>query len=92
MFLFSTLDALLDQSMEEALEELDLPTDVKQALILKEGELAPILQLVYAYEKGEWGKVTTLSKQMNLDEKHISTYYLDSIQFSKEIMDDTYSY
>lgn len=92
MLLFSTLDALLDQPMEEALEELNLPDDVKQALIFNEGELAPILQLVYAYEKGEWDKVTVLSHEIKLGENAISDYYVDSIQFSKEIMNDTYSY
>lgn len=92
MFLFSTLDALLDQTMETALEDLDLPKDVKQALIFNKGELNPILQLVFAYEKGEWSKVSTLSEQINLDETKISSYYVESIQFSKEIMDDTHSY
>lgn len=92
MFLFSTLDALLDQSMAEALEELDLPSEVKEALILNEGELNSILQLVYAYEKGEWAQVTTLAQEIDLNVHAISEYYIESIQFSKEIMNDTYSY
>lgn len=92
MFLFSTLDALLDQPMAEAVENLDLPEDVKQALIFNAGELNSILQLVYSYEKGDWAEVSTLSKRIKLDKKDITAYYFDSIEFSKEIMNDTYNY
>lgn len=92
MFLFSTLDALLDQPMAEALEELNPPEEVKQALVFQEGELNSLLQLVYAYEKGDWDKVVSLSHQIKLDENKITDYYVASIQFSKEVMDDTYIY
>lgn len=92
MLLFSTLDALLDQPMAEALEELDLPEEVKQALIFHKGDLNPLLQLVYAYEKAKWDKVVSLSHQIKLDENEISGYYVASLQFSKEVMDDTYTY
>ncbi|SFC59493.1 EAL and modified HD-GYP domain-containing signal transduction protein [Alkalibacterium subtropicum] len=86
MFLFSTLDALLDQPINEALQNLLISEDVRKALICQKGVFSPMLELVIAYEKGDWDSVNTLSLQMNLNEEQISKYYMDSITYSREVM------
>ncbi len=55
--LFSTLDALMDTSMEELLDTLSLSASIKLALIGAEGELGHLLQQVLYYEKGEWSEL-----------------------------------
>lgn len=91
MLLFSTLDAILDQPMERALEGIFLTQDVKSALIFEEGELNLILQLVYYYEKGSWEKVRVLSDQINIDEQQIIQYYMDAVIYCDELMEETYN-
>lgn len=86
MLLFSTLDAILDESMEKALETISITDDMKKALISGEGELYPILQLIHCYEKGEWNKVKTLSEQLNISEEKISENYMSALEHSKKIM------
>jgi c-di-GMP-related signal transduction protein len=54
MGLFSQMDAILDQPLEEILEALPLSQQVKAALIGEDGALACYLRLVRNYEKGHW--------------------------------------
>lgn len=86
MLLFSTLDAILDQSMEEALEAISVTEDMKKALLNGEGDLAPMLKLVYAYERGEWNKVRLLSEKININENQIIEKYLKSLEYSDNII------
>lgn len=91
MLLFSTLDAILDQPMEKALDGIFLTQDVKSALISEEGDLNLILQLVYFYEKGSWEKVRDLSNEINIDEEEISQHYMDAIVYCDELLKETYN-
>jgi c-di-GMP phosphodiesterase len=52
--LFSVIDALLDTPMEQALAELPLVDEVRDALLHREGEAGRILAQVLAYERGEF--------------------------------------
>ncbi len=87
MLLFSTLDAILDQPMEEALNEINITEDMRQALISGKGELLPMLDLVYYYEKGDWEKVKALSSQIEFEEDQIGIYYLEALKYCNETMD-----
>ncbi len=85
MLLFSTLDAILDLPMKEALDEISLTDDIRQSLIHENGELRPILDLVFAYEKGDWNEVKLLSSKLGIKEDEMYNYYLDAIKYCKEI-------
>lgn len=91
MFLFSTLDAILNQPMKEALLGVALTRDVKKALILNRGKFSPLLQLVFAYEKGDWKKVDKLTKKMKISQKEITDFYVDAIIYAKDITDSRYN-
>lgn len=91
MFLFSTLDALLDQPMEKVLKDLSINEDSKQALIDGKGDLSPILKLVHCYEKGDWEDTSYLSKKLKIDKEQITKYYMESLEYCENIMNNTYS-
>jgi len=55
--LFSTLDALTDQPLENVLSSLPLADEINQALLKHEGTLGQLLGLVLAYESGDWDTV-----------------------------------
>ncbi len=86
MLLFSTLDAILDEPMEEALDQIKLSEDIRQALIHREGDLYPLLDLVYSYEKGDWDRVNLLSSQLKIDKNQVSSYYLQALEYSNETL------
>lgn len=74
--LFSLLDAMLDTPMTEVTGKLPLSSEVKSALNSGEGPLAPYLQAVIAYEKGDFpGCVNSLQLLGVTPETMISAYF-----------------
>lgn len=84
MGLFSTIDAMLDQSMAVALEDVSLPQSIIDSLVLNEGVLMPIYNLVIAYEKGDWDKAELLARKMNLSEDALFDAYMDAVNWSRD--------
>lgn len=82
MGLFSVLDAMLDMPMSEALDEILLPEPVVEALVKNEGILAPIYQLVLAYEKGNWDEVEAISNRLNINEYVLYSLYMSAIDWA----------
>ena len=87
MLLFSTLDALLDSPMKEALDGISLTSDIRQSLIDGSGDLRPILDLVLAYERANWDEVHQISTKLGIEEKIMTDYYLDALKYCKDITD-----
>lgn len=86
MGLFSTLDAMLDQNINEALSDITLPDSIKEVLCHGKGQLKPIYDLMIAYEKANWDEAIRLCQQMNIDEGNLYTAYLDSVKWAAEIV------
>src|SRR5208282_1066045 len=82
--LFSNLDAMLDQPMNEIMEKLPLGTSVKEALVHKKGELAIYLELVESYERGEWESVKSSAAKMCIAEKLIPNIYMEACSWTNK--------
>ncbi|TAJ16147.1 MAG: HDOD domain-containing protein [Planctomycetota bacterium] len=52
--LFSALDAILDQPIQEALKSLPLSEDVRAAILEHRGDLGTVLEIALAFEQGNW--------------------------------------
>lgn len=85
MGLFSTLDAMLDQTMEDALKDMALPSSITEALIYQRGVLYPIYELFIAYEKGDWSKSLKISNSINMAANIIYEEYLAAIKWANEV-------
>jgi c-di-GMP phosphodiesterase len=79
--LLSSIDALLDRPMKEALEGLPLIDEVKDAVLDKKGLMGEALDCVQAYERGDWDQ-TSCGK---LDEKSIRDAYLSSVMQTRSV-------
>lgn len=77
--LLSTIDRMLDCSMEEALERLPLPPEVGDALVSGTGLAANALTLVRAYEEADWDTVRSLAGALGLSETEIPTLYIAAL-------------
>jgi EAL and modified HD-GYP domain-containing signal transduction protein len=79
--LFSVLDACLDVPMAEALKDLAVPARVKGALCGVPGTMHDILNLVMAFERGDWEFVDEHGKNLGL--AALAAAYVASIDWAR---------
>jgi c-di-GMP phosphodiesterase len=79
--LFSVLDAMMDLPMQEALANLPLAEEVVTALLEQKGTTGEVLQMVLAYEHGEWDKLL----KTNLTPEIFQKNYLDAIRWTADV-------
>lgn len=83
--LFSLLDAMLDNSMERILGHLPLTEMVKMALIERQGELFPYLDLVEHYEQCQWEAVDELLAAMAIAPEKVPELYMDAVNMANHV-------
>ncbi|WP_458863340.1 EAL and HDOD domain-containing protein [Acidaminobacterium chupaoyuni] len=83
--MFSTLDALLEVSMSEALKQLPLPQDLSDGLLGRPGPCNDLLQICTAYEKGRWTKVSRYSETLGVPVHIIAQNYFDALEHVSNI-------
>lgn len=86
MGLFSTLDAMLDEPMEEALKDISIPLSIKEALIYEKGILQPISELMDAYERGDWQKADDMCMTIQLNAEILLNDYVESVKWAGEVV------
>ena len=86
MGLFSLIDVLMNRSLEELLEELPIAQEIKDGLLGQGGLYASVFSVMIAYEKGQWNKVQAFLEEYNLEEELIAESYLQSIEWSNDII------
>ena len=70
----------MDIPMIELLDTISLSAPIKMALLEKEGELGELLNLVIAYERGDW----PVLKQGAIDSKIYKESYLGALRWADE--------
>ena len=73
--MFSLIDVLLSLPMDDVLKEVSLADELSDALRGKDNDLRRLLDLVVAYEKGDWEKVITCCTRENLDPDYLKPTY-----------------
>ncbi len=58
MGLFSVIDGIMDEPMNQILSRIDLSSKIKDALLQEKGRMASGLLLVKAYETGRWNDLS----------------------------------
>jgi c-di-GMP-related signal transduction protein len=84
--LFSSIDAILDDTMKNLMGRLPLSDDLKDALIHKEGKLNNYLQLTVSYERGDWESVSKFSDDIRVDDKDLPQYFVKAINWADAIV------
>lgn len=78
--MFSSIDALLDVPMTEALAMVPVNKEVSEALTERNGIIGEVLDCVLAYEQGDWDNVRCRS----LDSDAIRNAFLQSINWAED--------
>jgi len=79
--LLSVLDALLDCPMEQAVSELPLTDDVKDALVSRSGPIGQALRCTIAYERADWDDV----QFYGMPSAPIREKYLNAISWARQL-------
>jgi c-di-GMP-related signal transduction protein len=87
--LFSVLDALLDQPLEEALKEVGLSPMINDVLLGAPGadeRLAAIHKLLSVYEAGAWEQVRLSAQSLGLTDTAVTDAYVDATEWANQIV------
>lgn len=85
MGLFSVLDIILNMSMEEALDKVNVARDIKEALLRHQGEFAVVYDFMTAYENADWQEVSRIMIVKNLNHDAVFKAYIDAVRWYKEM-------
>jgi EAL and modified HD-GYP domain-containing signal transduction protein len=83
--MFSMLDAIMDRPMEEVLANIALADDVRSGLTGGEGPLRPVLDLVVAFERGDWNTCATLATELAVSEEDVATAFHDASRSATKV-------
>lgn len=82
----STLDAMLDVSMEVAVEPLPITTELKEALCGEGNPLKVILDMATSYERGQWQEVNSLCRKTSISETALPARYREALLWSDRVL------
>ncbi len=80
--ILSSLDSLLDITLEEALKQLPLSSDIVASILNNEGLPGEALQCVINYEQWDVSAITF----RGLNQKLIGNAYIESINWAKDVL------
>ena len=84
--LFSLLDVILDQSMDDLVKELPVTQDIATALIgvdSVDSLLGKTFALVKAYELANWELMGEICIELNINQDLLPNYYIDAVGWAK---------
>lgn len=84
--LFSLLDAILDQPIQEILHYTPLSENIVSALGNRQGELAFYLDFAIDYEQMNWPQLLQKSRKIKMTESQMVQCYLDASNWAEQIL------
>ncbi len=84
MGMLSSIDSLLDIPLDEALAQLPLAEDIKQAILYKQGIAGDILTYILYYERWELSSINN-HRNAPVD---IGKIYIQSVAWSNQVLDE----
>lgn len=86
--MFSLLDAILQRPLQGVLDDLNIGRNIRDALLGIASEADPlslILQIVKAYEVGDWQSVDAAARRIGLSANALNRRYLESISWVETV-------
>lgn len=82
---FSLLDTMLGMPMDKALGAISLPETVVAALLLRRGQLAPLLELSIACESADDDAFARAAQELGLDNQQINWAHLQALAWAESL-------
>jgi len=83
--ILSVLDAMLEKSMIEIVQELPLSESIKNALILEPGDYTNAFKTVLRFEKGDFDNVHNCAETLGINCEMIPKFYYEAIAWAEEL-------
>lgn len=83
--LFSSIDALLDDSMENIMAKLPLSEAIKIALMNGEGNLKSYLDMAKCYERGDWNRFMEFTGKVKIKDEKLPEHFLEAVSWADSI-------
>lgn len=84
--LFSLIDIVLQKPMPEAIREVAVDAKVKEALVSRTGELAEVMELIYAYERADWDTVSMTCIRKGIEIEQLNLAFVDAMLWYHELL------
>ena len=78
--LLSVSDALLDKPMREVLNALPIGSEIKSALCGGENRYRDLFEILLAFERAEWPKLSALTERLGCPEDSVPDSYQSALQ------------
>jgi len=85
--LFSLIDVILELPMEQAVAEIAVDEQVKEALVEKQGDFFKVLQFIDAYEHANWDEIAILMVTHNLELDDVTSSFIEALVWYKALLD-----
>ncbi len=82
---FSMLDVILEMPMEAVLETLNLPENIVDALLYREGVFAPFLKLAEASERMDWESIAAIAETLALPPEEVNRAQLEALAWVERL-------
>jgi c-di-GMP-related signal transduction protein len=83
MGMFSVIDAILDQPLDVALQEIPLCDETKAALLGQPGAPRDLFDCSLAYHQGDWGDFLTLAGRLGIPEEAVPEHYQKALAWAQ---------
>lgn len=83
--LFSLIDAMLDNSMDNLINKMPLSDKICEALVNRKGRVFPYLRVVETYEAGNWEEFENCLSEIGCDSSKIVEFYMDSVDWADNL-------
>jgi len=80
MGMFSTLGVLLGAPLEEVLDEINISSAIKEALINNAGPCGALYNLILSYERADWKQINSYVEQLFIPKDNISQIYFNCVE------------
>lgn len=80
--LFISIDAMLDQRIENIMKKMPLSDNISSALVEQRGDLFQFIRLIETYEKGNWVGFRLAQKKMGINDGLITSFYLEALTWA----------
>lgn len=83
--MFSHIDAILDNTMENIMKKLPLADNIKKALLGKKNALSNYLDLAVSYQNATWEEVNSLAETLQISHDNLPKIYLDALGWADSV-------
>ena len=86
MGLFSALDIMLEKTMPEALDIVQVSKNVREALLEDKGDFAKVLDFIKCYEDADWTEISRILVLEDIDMNDVYTAYLGALRWYRDLI------